>query len=76
MRLLQAIGGTEQEAQALLQGGRSDRISVKEFLDLLFEPCARASLVMVPQKSDPKNHDKDQQLEGILRETLPGRRNI
>ena len=39
VRFLQVIGGTEQEAQALLED-QGDQISVKQFLDFLFGPDA------------------------------------
>ena len=37
VRFLQIIGGTEQEARALLKG-QEVQISVKQFLDFLFGP--------------------------------------
>lgn len=49
---LQIIGGTEQEARALLQG-QEPQISVKQFLDLLFEPThAMSAVVPKGQKRD------------------------
>eukprot|EP00435_Cladocopium_sp_Y103_P014898 s2381_g3.t1 len=45
VRFLQIIGGTEEEAQALLREIPEAQISIKEFLDLLFE-AKRASEVL------------------------------
>ena len=52
IRFLRDIGGTEQEAQALLQGQEA-QINVKQFLDILFSPKdAMSAEVLTAQKSD------------------------
>eukprot|EP00435_Cladocopium_sp_Y103_P031681 s163_g8.t1 len=53
IRFLQIIGGTEQEAQALLQEIPQAQVSVKQFLDLLFGPKNSTSAeVLTAQKSN------------------------
>ena len=53
IRVLRDIGGTEQEAQAVLQEIPDAQISVKQFLDILFSPKdAMSAEVLTAQESD------------------------
>ena len=55
LRFVQIIGGTEQEAHALLQNQQA-QISVKQFLDFLFGP---QDAVLTAQNSDNTTRTKN-----------------
>ena len=53
IRVLRDIGGTEQEAQAVLQEIPNAQMSVEQFLDILFSPKdAMSAEVLTAQQSD------------------------
>ena len=75
IRVLRDIGGTEQEAQAVLQEIPNAQMSVEQFLDILFSP-QRCYVSRGVDSTAKRQHHNDKQPEGILREALPRRRKI
>eukprot|EP00435_Cladocopium_sp_Y103_P026193 s3504_g6.t1 len=65
---LQIIGGTEEEAQALLREIPEAQISIKEFLNLLFEAESASEALRAQRGSNRRTMDLKEYFEKLYRE--------